>query len=139
MAKRYENLTADNKWFLIEKKDGTKIGGIIHFLRGNLLEIGYSLVPSERGKGYCSEAVKIMVDYLFLSRVLVRIQATTDVNNLASQRALEKAVEKWNGYEYLEFCEFETAQRLFHSRFVEGRRGLDLFRRLDLTRKKLSK
>jgi RimJ/RimL family protein N-acetyltransferase len=91
LAKRYDNLTHDNKWFFIEKKDGTKIGGIIHFLAGNLLEIGYSLVPSERGKGYCSEAVRIMVDYLFLSRELVRIQATTDVNNLASQRVLEKA------------------------------------------------
>jgi hypothetical protein len=24
----------------------------------------------------------------------------------------EKAVKKWNGYEYLEFCEFKTVQRL---------------------------
>jgi RimJ/RimL family protein N-acetyltransferase len=97
LAKRYDSLTPDHKWFFIEKKDGTKIGGIIHFLAGNLLEIGYLLVPSERGKGYCSEAVKIMVDYLFLSRVLVRIQATTDVNNLASQRVLEKAGFKKEG------------------------------------------
>jgi RimJ/RimL family protein N-acetyltransferase len=91
LAKRYDNLNPDSKWFFIEKKDGTKIGGIIHFLAGNLLEIGYALVSNERGKGYCSEAVKIMVDYLFLSRDLVRIQATTDVNNLVSQRVLEKA------------------------------------------------
>ena len=97
VAKRYDNLTPDDKWFFVEKKDGTKIGGIIHFLAGNPLEIGYSLVPSERGKGYCSEAVKIMVDYLFLSRELVRIQATTDVNNLASQRVLEKAGFKKEG------------------------------------------
>ena len=91
MEKVLEVNPFEMKWFFIEKKDGTKIGGIIHFLAGNLLEIGYSLVPSERGKGYCSEAVRIMVDYLFLSRELVRIQATTDVNNLASQRVLEKA------------------------------------------------
>jgi RimJ/RimL family protein N-acetyltransferase len=31
-----------------------------------------------------------MVDYLFLSRDLVRIQAHTDVNNLASQKVLVK-------------------------------------------------
>ena len=95
--KRYDTLTSDTKWFFVEKKDGTKIGTMFHFLAGNLLEIGYLLVPSERGKGYCSEAVKIMVDYLFLSRDLVRVQATTDVNNFASQRVLEKAGFKKEG------------------------------------------
>jgi len=64
---------------------------VFHFSTGNFLEIGYILVPSERGKGYGSEAVKIIVDYLFLSRELVRVQAITDVDNFASQRVLEKA------------------------------------------------
>jgi RimJ/RimL family protein N-acetyltransferase len=95
--KRYDTLTPDTKWFFIEKKDGTKIGTAFHFSTGNLLEIGYILVPSERGKGYCSEAVKIMVDYLFLSRELVRVQAITDVDNFASQRVLEKAGFKKEG------------------------------------------
>jgi RimJ/RimL family protein N-acetyltransferase len=95
--KRYDNLTPDTKWFFIEKKDGTKIGTVFHFRTGNLLEIGYILVLSERGKGYCSEAVKIMVDYLFLSRELMRVQATTDVENFASQRVLEKAGFKKEG------------------------------------------
>jgi RimJ/RimL family protein N-acetyltransferase len=31
-----------------------------------------------------------MVDYLFLSRELMRVQATADVSNIASQRVLEK-------------------------------------------------
>jgi RimJ/RimL family protein N-acetyltransferase len=61
------------------------------------LEIGYSLVPSERGKGYCTEAVRIMVDYLFLSRDTMRIQACTDTRNLASQKVLEKAGFKKEG------------------------------------------
>jgi hypothetical protein len=51
----------------------------------------------------------------------------------------EKAVKKWNGYEYLEFCEFKTVQRLFHSRFVKCKRRFDLFKSLGLTRKKMSK
>jgi len=96
LAKRYENLTPDNKWFFIENKDGTKIGGIIHFLAGNL-EIGYLLVPSERRKGYCSEAVMIMVDYLFLSKDVARVQAHTDVGNEGSQKTLEKAGFKKEG------------------------------------------
>ena len=96
VEKRYDALTSDNKWFFIEKKDGTKIGGIVHFLRGSL-EIGYSLVPDERRKGYCSEAVEIMVDYLFLSKDIPRIQAHTDIENVASQKVLEKAGFKKEG------------------------------------------
>jgi RimJ/RimL family protein N-acetyltransferase len=97
LEKRYDSPTPDTKWFFIEKKDGTKIGTVSHFLRGNLMEIGYALLPSERGKGYCSEAVKIMVDYLFLSKELMRVQAITDVDNFASQRVLEKAGFKKEG------------------------------------------
>jgi len=91
LAKRYDNLGPDAKWFFIEKKDGTKIGGVIYFPVGKLLEIGFALIPNERGKGYCTEAVEIMVDYLFASKEIVRIQATTHVENKASQKVLEKA------------------------------------------------
>jgi len=89
------------KPFLIEKKDGSKIGFIGHFYvlhpAGRQLEIGYSLVPSERGKGYCTEAANIMVDYLFLSRDAIRIQAQTDPRNVASQKVLEKVGFKKEG------------------------------------------
>jgi RimJ/RimL family protein N-acetyltransferase len=79
--------------FLIETKDGSKIGYIQHFTHPAVkrLEIGFSMNPSERGKGYCTEAVRIMIDYLFLSKDLIRIQAQTETGNLASQKVLEKA------------------------------------------------
>jgi ribosomal-protein-alanine N-acetyltransferase len=89
------------KPFIIEKKDGSKIGFIAHFyvlhVAGKQLEIGYSLVPSERGKGCCTEAVKIMVDHLFLSKDIGRIQAQTDPRNVASQKVLEKVGFKKEG------------------------------------------
>jgi RimJ/RimL family protein N-acetyltransferase len=89
------------KPFIIEKKDGSKIGFIAHFyvlhVAGRQLEIGYSLLPGERGKGYCTEALEIMVDYLFLSKETMRVQATTDTRNLASQKVLEKAGFKKEG------------------------------------------
>jgi RimJ/RimL family protein N-acetyltransferase len=94
---------SDFQLFFVEKKDGSKIGFIAHFhvlhlgTGSKLLEIGYSLVPSERGKGYCTEALEIMVDYLFLSRDIMRIQAQTDQRNVASQRVLEKAGFKKEG------------------------------------------
>jgi RimJ/RimL family protein N-acetyltransferase len=81
------------KMFIIQKKDGTRIGLVHH--RTNqpygTMEIGYFLLPSERGRGYETEAVQLMVDYLFLSKDIVRIEATTNVGNKASQRVLEKA------------------------------------------------
>jgi len=49
------------------------------------------------------------------------------------KKPYEKAIKKWNGYEYPEFCEFETVQRLFQSRFVDDKRGPDLFNSLGLT------
>jgi len=88
---------SDIKPFIVEKKDGSKIGFIVHFHVLHMgtgtkqLEIGYTLVPSERGKGFCTEAVKIMVDYLFLSKDIMRIQVQTDQRNAASQKVMEKA------------------------------------------------
>jgi RimJ/RimL family protein N-acetyltransferase len=89
-TKKYDSLSPDTKWFFIEKKDGNKIGTIFQFPRGGALEIGYALLPGERGKGYGTESIRIIVDYLFLSKEIVRVQAITDVDNLASQKVLEK-------------------------------------------------
>jgi RimJ/RimL family protein N-acetyltransferase len=95
------------RYFVIEKKDGRKIGLIFHFYvlhpAGRQLEIGYALVPGERGKGYCTEAIRIMVDYLFLSRDTMRVQACTDTRNLASQKVLEKAGFKREGVSRKDF------------------------------------
>ena len=99
IEKSYDERKLEQTEFFIEKKDGSKIGYIWHFSipLPTLLEIGYFLLPSERGKGYCSEAVKIVVDYLFLSKDIVRIQAHTDVANVASQKVLEKTGFKKEG------------------------------------------
>jgi RimJ/RimL family protein N-acetyltransferase len=97
LERQYDKLT-EGQWFFVEKKDGTKIGFIAHFsTHGKLTAIGYALLPSERGKDYGSEAIKIMVDYLFLSKNIARIQAETHPQNIASQRVLEKAGFKREG------------------------------------------
>ena len=86
-------LITERTCFIIEKKDGTRIGYMRHWIvqPSRHVEIGYFMIPSERGKGYCSEAVQIIVDYLFLSKGIMRIQAGTDVRNKASQKVLENA------------------------------------------------
>jgi ribosomal-protein-alanine N-acetyltransferase len=91
IEKRHEKLGSEKMWFLIMKKDGSTIGYFGLGLVGQYWEIGYVLISSERGRGYCTEAVQLAVDYLFMSKDLVRIQATTHVENVASQKVLEKA------------------------------------------------
>jgi ribosomal-protein-alanine N-acetyltransferase len=54
------------------------------------LEIGIALLPEHRGKGYGSAAQSALVDYLFATTAVHRIQATTAAGNLAEQKALEK-------------------------------------------------
>ena len=101
MEKMLENNPLEMKTFIIEKKDGAKIGLMSHFNMlapyAKMLEIGYALLPSERRKGYCTEATQLMVDYLFLSKDIARIQATTHAGNTASQKVLEKSGFKREG------------------------------------------
>jgi ribosomal-protein-alanine N-acetyltransferase len=97
MEKMFEGGPFEPKVFIIEKKDGTKIGYIGYGPTTTCFEIGYGLIPSERSKGYCAEAIKIVVDYMFLSKEIVRIQAQTDVRNIASQKVLEKVGFKKEG------------------------------------------
>jgi RimJ/RimL family protein N-acetyltransferase len=102
--KRFENpsplvTTCERARFVVEKKEGTKIGFAAHYLvqPTRLMEIGYGIISRERGKGYGTETVQIMVDYLFLSKDIFRIQAVTNAGNKASQRVLEKADFKNEG------------------------------------------
>jgi RimJ/RimL family protein N-acetyltransferase len=91
IEERHDKLPQEEKWFFVENKDGNRIGWISHSLFGGSMTIEYALIPSERSKGNGTEAVLIIVDYLFLSKNIVRVQAETLAENLASQRALEKA------------------------------------------------
>lgn len=84
----------DQGRFLVVTKDGRKVGVAVHFNPSTLyewMEIGYRILTGERGKGYATEATQILVDYLFLTRTLERIQATTEAENVGSQRVLLKA------------------------------------------------
>jgi len=97
LEKRVTSAPPELKSFLIEKKDGTKIGAIACVPKGSIFEINYGLISGERNKGYCTEAIQIILDYIFLSKDTVRVQAHTDARNEASQRVLEKACFKREG------------------------------------------
>ena len=81
---------AGSQWFFIERKNGTKIGWVARYLIGSQITVGFGVAPNERRKGYATEATTIIVDHLFLTNSIVRVQADTSAENKASQRVLEK-------------------------------------------------
>ena len=93
--KGFNERSSDSATFIIEDKEGKEAGWIVHFLTrfgggASSTELGYGVAPDTRGKGYCSEAVAIMLDYLFLLKNIHRIQALTFEENKPSKRVLEK-------------------------------------------------
>jgi RimJ/RimL family protein N-acetyltransferase len=53
--------------------------------------IGIGLAPEFRGRGYGSKAQRMLAAYLFAHTQVNRVEATTEITNLAEQRALERA------------------------------------------------
>lgn len=53
--------------------------------------LGIGLAPEFRGRGYGTTAHRLIVRYLFAHTQVNRIQAETEITNIAEQRALERA------------------------------------------------
>ncbi|MDQ3877434.1 MAG: GNAT family N-acetyltransferase [Actinomycetota bacterium] len=84
--------------FVVETKAGEVVGMVSwHWVsygpndesRG--VNIGITLRVAARGKGYGTEAQRLLADHLFATTNTFRVEASTDVENIAEQRALEKA------------------------------------------------
>jgi [ribosomal protein S5]-alanine N-acetyltransferase len=55
------------------------------------LEIGILLFPEDRGQGLGTAAQRLLAQYLFTTTLVNRLQAITNVENIAEQKALERA------------------------------------------------
>jgi len=55
-----------------------------------IVEIGYSVVPEERGRGYATEAVQALVDRALNTPTVRLLIAHTDVSNIASSTVLRR-------------------------------------------------
>lgn len=87
----------DQKGRLAIEAGGEYVGDVswhqVHYgpIPAPAINFGISVIPSARGKGHGSEAQRLLVAYLFQNTTVNRVEASTDVENLAEQRALEKA------------------------------------------------
>jgi [ribosomal protein S5]-alanine N-acetyltransferase len=59
-------------------------------LPGSCFEVGLALLPEYRGWGLGTAAQRLLVDYLFRFTSVHRVEACTDAENLAEQKALER-------------------------------------------------
>jgi len=82
---------------LVVELPGTTFAGIVSFRsvdrtgsRG-CLEIGILLLPEHRGQGIGATAQRMLADYLFSHTIANRLEALTEADNVAEQRALEAA------------------------------------------------
>lgn len=83
---------------MVSLAEGTLIGDVSWHavvygpnMRSTAYNIGIGLVPAHRGKGYGSRAQRLLATHLFATTEVHRVEASTDVTNVAEQRALEKA------------------------------------------------
>ena len=77
-------------WYIIETSAGEKVGQIVgRYQEDGLVQIGYRIIPSARGRGYCTEAAEALITHLFSSGI-ERVVAEANPNNKPSIRVLEK-------------------------------------------------
>jgi RimJ/RimL family protein N-acetyltransferase len=58
---------------------------------GDALNVGIALLAEHRGHGYGTAAQRLLAEYLFASTRHERLEASTDITNIAEQKALVKA------------------------------------------------
>ncbi|MGD8603134.1 MAG: GNAT family protein [Anaerolineales bacterium] len=83
---------------MIVSPEGEPIGGVSYrsVIYGpndasRAFSIGIHLVPEQRGRGLGAQAQALLADYLFDTYAVQRIEAETDVENIAERKSLEKA------------------------------------------------
>jgi RimJ/RimL family protein N-acetyltransferase len=59
--------------------------------RSRALNIGAALYPDAPGRGFGTEAQRLLAELLLEQFALERVEASTDVDNVAEQRSLDKA------------------------------------------------
>lgn len=86
---------------LVLEMDGRVVGMLWHFLSVpyfDAREIGYLLFEKGlRGKGITPKAVTMLVNYLFLTHPLNRVEIRMDSSNTASERVAEKCGFTYEG------------------------------------------
>lgn len=100
LASRFarDGLIDDDQGNLAIEADGELVGDVGWFAvhhgpppHGRAYNVGIAVQPPHRGRGIGTAAQRQLADYLFAATRIERLEATTDVENIGEQRALEGA------------------------------------------------
>jgi RimJ/RimL family protein N-acetyltransferase len=88
-AQRWQTGT-EYHWIVEAKPAGEPVGSIACRVQGHAADFGVLLARDAWGRGYGTQAAELLVGWLKRQGEIVRIWATTDVDNARSLRVLEK-------------------------------------------------
>lgn len=92
---QFKEAPHENEWEgVVILKEQQLIIGDIGFKGGpnenGVIDLGYSIVPSQRGKGYATEMAIAMINWGSAQLGVEQVVATSDPDNFSSKRVLEK-------------------------------------------------
>lgn len=94
LAKVASEINNNDSWFqfvIIQKYSNEIIGDVgIHFIDDKQAEIGCTLAKQQHGKGYATEALKELINFLFVELNKHRIITSIDPNNIPSIGLVER-------------------------------------------------
>jgi [ribosomal protein S5]-alanine N-acetyltransferase len=89
----HKDVLFSTMWIVIDKKEKAMIGGICFHGEPNEngeVEIGYGIDYEYRNKGFMSETIAGLIQWLKNNKKVKAIKAETDTENLSSIKVLEK-------------------------------------------------
>ena len=78
-------------WIVSSRLGGTGLGWVQATVSHGLAVIAYAILPSERGRGVATEAVRAVTRWLYEQPGLTAVEAAIDPENPASQSVAAKA------------------------------------------------
>jgi RimJ/RimL family protein N-acetyltransferase len=91
-------LNHDHGRLIVADKSGATVGGVSYIAvfhgpppANRVYNIGIDIDPAHRRRGYGADAQAVLARYLFDTYAIERVEASTDVENIPEQRALERA------------------------------------------------
>lgn len=94
-----DGLISEDHGLLVVEDEGGSVAGSVSWSAvrhgptstARAFNVGIALLPGHRGMGLGSAALVAFAEYLFANTLIERLEAGTDVDNLAAQGALERA------------------------------------------------
>jgi RimJ/RimL family protein N-acetyltransferase len=78
-------------WVLTRRGDPTPVGMLELNVEGHAVSAGYVISPSFQDRGFATEALAHIIAVALSEPSIWRVWATTDIENVASTRVMEKA------------------------------------------------